>query len=79
MLLRRMVWAAGKGVVVAMTEAEAFAAVDDMMGDLKFGRCRRTCGFRRVYGRRRGTLLAFTDGDTIVSMIAAQDHKRIKR
>ena len=29
--------AAGKGVVVAMTEAEAFAAVDDMMGDLKFG------------------------------------------
>ena len=47
--------AAGKGVVVAMTEAEAFAAVDDMMGDLNLA-VRRTCGFRRVYGRRRGIL-----------------------
>ena len=47
--------AAGKGVVVAMTEAEAFAAVDDMMGDLKFGGAAHVC-FRRVYGRRRGIL-----------------------
>ena len=69
--------AAGKGVVVAMTEAEAFAAVDDMMGDLKFGGAGARVVLEEFMEGEEASLLAFTDGDTIVSMIAAQDHKRI--
>lgn len=69
--------AAGKGVIVAMTEAEAFAAVDDMMGDLKFGGAGARVVLEEFMEGEEASLLAFTDGDTIVSMIAAQDHKRI--
>ena len=69
--------AAGKGVVVAMAEAEAFAAVDDMMGDLKFGGAGARVVLEEFMEGEEASLLAFTDGDTIVSMIAAQDHKRI--
>ena len=69
--------AAGKGVVVAMTEAEAFAAVDDMMGDLKFGGAGARVVLEEFMEGEEASLLAFTDGDTIISMIAAQDHKRV--
>jgi phosphoribosylamine--glycine ligase len=52
--------AAGKGVVVAMTLAEAHAAIDDMLGDNTSGRGaqrrRRARGHRGVHGRRGGQL-----------------------
>ncbi|MCD7875086.1 MAG: phosphoribosylamine--glycine ligase [Acidaminococcaceae bacterium] len=69
--------AAGKGVVVAMTEVEALAAVDDMMGDLKFGGAGARVVLEEFMEGEEASLLAFTDGETIVSMIAAQDHKRV--
>ncbi|MGE4588639.1 MAG: phosphoribosylamine--glycine ligase [Acidaminococcaceae bacterium] len=69
--------AAGKGVVVAMTEAEALAAVDDMMGDLKFGGAGARVVLEEYMEGEEASLLAFTDGDTIVPMLAAQDHKRV--
>ena len=69
--------AAGKGVVVAMTEAEALAAVDDMMGDLKFGGAGARVVLEEYMEGEEASLLAFTDGDTIVPMVAAQDHKRV--
>ncbi len=69
--------AAGKGVVVAMTEAEALAAVDMIMTDAVFG----TAGARVVVEEfmqgEEASLLAFTDGRTVVPMVSAQDHKRV--
>lgn len=69
--------AAGKGVVVAMTKAEALAAVDDMMGDLKFGGAGARVVLEEYMEGEEASLLAFTDGETIVPMLAAQDHKRV--
>lgn len=69
--------AAGKGVVVAMTEAEALAAIDDIMGNHKFGQAGAHVVIEEFMEGEEASLLAFTDGNTIVPMVAAQDHKRI--
>ena len=64
--------AAGKGVVVAATVDEALAAIDNIMA---------TAGAKIVIEEfmdgEEASLLAFTDGETILPMVAAQDHKRI--
>ena len=68
--------ARGKGVVVAEDAAAAAAAVVSIMKDRVFGRS----GDRVLIEERlRGpevTLLAFTDGRTIVPMVSSMDHKR---
>lgn len=69
--------AAGKGVVVAMTEEEAFTAIDDMMSGLRFGGAGARVVLEEFMEGEEASLLAFTDGDTIVPMLAAQDHKRV--
>lgn len=69
--------AAGKGVVVAMTEEEAFIAIDDMMSGLRFGGAGARVVLEEFMEGEEASLLAFTDGDTIVPMLAAQDHKRV--
>lgn len=69
--------AAGKGVVVAMTKAEALAAIDEMMADHKFGNAGARLVLEEYMEGEEASLLAFTDGKTVVPMIAAQDHKRI--
>lgn len=69
--------AAGKGVVVAMTMEEAFDAVDMMMGDKKFGAAGAKVVVEEFMQGEEASLLAFTDGKTVVPMIAAQDHKRV--
>ena len=69
--------AAGKGVVVAMTKEEALEAIDDMMGDQIFGNAGARVVLEEFMEGEEASLLAFTDGKTVVPMIAAQDHKRI--
>ena len=69
--------AAGKGVVVAMTKEEALEAIDDMMADQKFGNAGARVVLEEYMEGEEASLLAFTDGKTVVPMIAAQDHKRI--
>lgn len=69
--------AAGKGVVVAMTKEEALAAIDEMMGDHKFGSAGARLVLEEYMEGEEASLLAFTDGKTVVPMIAAQDHKRV--
>ena len=68
--------AAGKGVVVAMTKAEALAAIDSMMIDHKFGSSGSKLVLEEYMEGEEASLLAFTDGNMVVPMIAAQDHKR---
>lgn len=69
--------AAGKGVVVAMTKQEALDAIDDMMGDHKFGAAGARVVLEEYMEGEEASLLAFTDGKNVVPMIAAQDHKRV--
>ena len=60
--------AAGKGVVVAMTKAEALEAIDEMMGDHKFGAAGARLVLEEYMEGEEASLLAFTDGKTVVPM-----------
>lgn len=68
--------AAGKGVIVAMTEQEALDAVDAIMEDHFFGDAGARVVIEEFMEGEEASLLAFTDGTTIRPMISAQDHKR---
>lgn len=69
--------AAGKGVIVAMTLEDAIAAVDSIMGDRSFGPAGDTVVIEEFLEGEEVSLLAFTDGDTVIPMSSAQDHKRV--
>ncbi|HEY3423372.1 MAG TPA: phosphoribosylamine--glycine ligase [Negativicutes bacterium] len=69
--------AAGKGVVVAMTVKEALAAVEMILDDKAFGSAGNQVVIEEFLSGEEASILAFTDGNTIVPMVAAQDHKRV--
>ncbi len=65
--------AAGKGVIVAQTVDEALRAVDEMK---TFGAAGSKIVVEEFMDGEEASVLALTDGDTILPLIAAQDHKR---
>lgn len=67
--------AAGKGVVVAHTTAEAVAAVDLIMGDKAFGDAGARVVVEEFLVGEEASFLAFTDGKTILPLPSSQDHK----
>lgn len=67
--------AAGKGVVVAGTVAEAKAAVSDMMEKKVFGPAGERVVVEAALRGEEASFLAFCDGETCVPMTACQDHK----
>lgn len=69
--------AAGKGVIVARTLAEAEAAVDLIMGERAFGSAGDRVVVEEYLEGQEVSILAFTDGRTVIPMVSAQDHKRI--
>ncbi|MEL4105835.1 phosphoribosylamine--glycine ligase [Oscillospiraceae bacterium WX1] len=68
--------ALGKGVVVAPDEKTAVSAVKSMMADKKFGASGSKIVIEACMTGPEVTVLAFTDGKTIVPMLSSQDHKR---
>jgi len=68
--------ALGKGVVVASTVEEAKEAAREMMEDKKFGESGSTVVIEECMVGPEVTVLAFSDGETVVPMPASQDHKR---
>ena len=68
--------AAGKGVTVAMTMAEAEAAVADIFGG-KFGSAGAEAVIEEFLEGEEASFFALTDGHTIVPFASAQDHKRV--
>ncbi|MCL2409996.1 MAG: phosphoribosylamine--glycine ligase [Oscillospiraceae bacterium] len=68
--------ALGKGVTVAMDLETALQAVDEMMLDRKFGDGGGRVVIEEYMTGPEVTVLAFTDGKTIVPMLSSQDHKR---
>ena len=69
--------AAGKGVIVAMTLDEAYAAVDAMIEDKVFGAAGAEVLVEEFMQGEEVSLFALTDGTNILPMLGAQDHKRI--
>ncbi|XP_012216171.2 trifunctional purine biosynthetic protein adenosine-3 [Linepithema humile] len=69
--------AAGKGVVVAKDQEEACQAIDEILNDKKFGTAGETVVVEELLEGEEVSVLAFTDGKTVVPMMPAQDHKRI--
>ena len=68
--------ALGKGVVVAQTVEEAKDAVVNMMENKAFGEAGAKVVIEECMTGPEVTVLAFTDGKTIVPMPSSQDHKR---
>ena len=69
--------AAGKGVTVAQTEAEAVNAISECFLDKRFGDAGAQVVIEAFLDGEEASVLAFTDGKTIVPMLAAQDHKAV--
>lgn len=69
--------AQGKGVVIAGTREEARQAVVDAMDKRVFGDAGKQVLIEQFLDGEELTIMAFTDGHTIVPMPPAQDHKRI--
>ncbi len=68
--------AAGKGVVIADTRAEARAAITDML-DGRFGTASDTIVIEEFLRGEEVSYFALTDGQSILPFGAAQDHKRV--
>lgn len=69
--------AAGKGVVVATSLAEAEAAIDAMLEGRIFGQAGAEVLVEEFMEGEELSLFALTDGTNVLPMLAAQDHKRI--
>jgi phosphoribosylamine--glycine ligase len=67
--------AAGKGVVVAMTLAEAEAAIDDMFGGA-FGEAGAEVVVEEFMEGEEASFFVLSDGETVLPLATAQDHKR---
>jgi phosphoribosylamine--glycine ligase len=68
--------AAGKGVVVAATVAEAEEAVRAMLGGARFGAAGETVVIEECMEGEEVSVFALCDGETALAFGAAQDHKR---
>ncbi len=69
--------AAGKGVLVVESKAEAQAAVADMMSDKKFGTAGAKLVMEEFLSGDEVSFLVFSDGSRVVPMVSVQDHKRV--
>ncbi|MDD3765594.1 MAG: phosphoribosylamine--glycine ligase [Eubacteriales bacterium] len=69
--------ALGKGVIIAENFDEAKGAVLSIMEDKVFGSAGNRVVIEQFLKGQEVSVLAFTDGKTIVPMVSAQDHKRV--
>ncbi|GKS58736.1 phosphoribosylamine--glycine ligase [Nitrospira sp.] len=69
--------AQGKGVVVATTDAQAEEAVRDVLEKHVFGSAGARVLIEEFLDGEELTVMAFTDGKTVIPLIPAQDHKRV--
>jgi phosphoribosylamine--glycine ligase len=69
--------AAGKGVVVAMTDEEARAAVRDMLEDNAFGDAGARVVIEEFLDGEEASFIVMVDGENVLPMATSQDHKRV--
>ncbi|XP_004527202.1 trifunctional purine biosynthetic protein adenosine-3 [Ceratitis capitata] len=70
--------AAGKGVVVAANPTEACQAVDEILGQRKYGSAGETVVIEELLVGEEVSVLAFVDTQHAQAMLPAQDHKRLR-
>jgi phosphoribosylamine---glycine ligase len=69
--------AQGKGVIIATTREHARQAILDSMEKAVFGQAGKQVLIEEFLDGEELTIMAFTDGKTVVPMPPAQDHKRV--
>lgn len=69
--------AAGKGVIVAMTLAEAEAAVIDMLAGNAFGDAGSRVVIEEFLEGEEASFIVMVDGENVLPMATSQDHKRV--
>ncbi len=69
--------AAGKGVVVAMSEDEAHAAIDAMLSDNKLGDAGARVVIEEFLQGEEASFMVMVDGKNILALATSQDHKRL--
>ena len=68
--------ALGKGVIIAQTKEEAIDAIHSIMEDKVFGASGNKIVIEEFLTGPEVSVLAFTDGKTLVPMVSSMDHKR---
>ncbi|GGD70295.1 phosphoribosylamine--glycine ligase [Lacimicrobium alkaliphilum] len=69
--------AAGKGVIVATTEADAEAAIRDMLADNAFGDAGSRVVIEEFLEGEEASFIVMVDGKNVLSFATSQDHKRV--
>ncbi|NLY58247.1 MAG: phosphoribosylamine--glycine ligase [Gammaproteobacteria bacterium] len=69
--------AAGKGVIVAMTLAEAEDAVRDMLSGNAFGDAGSRVVIEDFLDGEEASFIVMVDGENVLAMATSQDHKRV--
>ncbi|WHZ29988.1 MAG: Phosphoribosylamine--glycine ligase [Nitrospira sp.] len=69
--------AQGKGVIIATTREQARQAIVDSMEKVVFGQAGKRVLIEQFLDGEELTIMAFTDGRTVIPMPPAQDHKRV--
>jgi phosphoribosylamine--glycine ligase len=67
--------AAGKGVILAQTEAEAITAVEDMLAGNAFGEAGHRVVIEEFLTGEEASFIVMVDGQNILPMATSQDHK----
>jgi len=67
--------AAGKGVILAQTEDEAIAAVEDMLAGNKFGEAGSRVVIEEFLTGEEASFIVMADGEHVIAMATSQDHK----
>lgn len=70
--------AAGKGVVVAMSDDEAHAAIDAMLSDNKLGSAGARVVIEEFLTGEEASFIVMVDGKNILALATSQDHKRLQ-
>ena len=69
--------AQGKGVIIATTREQARQAIVDSMEKVVFGQAGKQVLIEQFLDGEELTIMAFTDGRTVIPVPPAQDHKRV--
>ncbi len=70
--------AAGKGVVVAMTTAEAHQAIDHMLVEHVMGPAGNRVVIEEFLDGEEASFIVLADGEHVLPLATSQDHKRLK-
>ncbi|MCH8079681.1 MAG: phosphoribosylamine--glycine ligase [Proteobacteria bacterium] len=67
--------AAGKGVVISLSENEAIVAIEDMLAGDKFGEAGHRVVIEEFLQGEEASFIVMSDGENILPLASSQDHK----